>query len=114
MLPPRVVCLVLGIALSAGNARASEPMRTALTPVADDCQKFQADNDDLLARAYGEDGTTYSAERAGHDFWLTRNGHGAGYWDRDLGAVGDSLTEKAHDYGDADLYRGDDGLIYVS
>lgn len=20
-------------------------------------------------------------ERAGHDFWLTRNGHGAGFWD---------------------------------
>lgn len=22
----------------------------------------------------------------GHDFWLTRNGHGAGYWDRDIEA----------------------------
>lgn len=21
-------------------------------------------------------------ERAGHDFWLTRAGHGAGFWDR--------------------------------
>ena len=21
-------------------------------------------------------------EQAGHDFWLTRNGHGAGFWDR--------------------------------
>ena len=22
-------------------------------------------------------------EQAGHDFWLTRNGHGTGFWDRD-------------------------------
>jgi hypothetical protein len=42
MIPPRLVCLVLGIALSAGTVRASEPMRTALTPVADDCQKWLA------------------------------------------------------------------------
>lgn len=25
----------------------------------------------------------YSPERFGHDFWLTRCGHGAGFWDRD-------------------------------
>jgi hypothetical protein len=24
----------------------------------------------------------YSAEQVGHDLWLTRNGHGAGFWDR--------------------------------
>ena len=40
MIPPRLVWLLLGIALLASNARASEPMRTALTPVADDCQKW--------------------------------------------------------------------------
>src|SRR5262249_49147632 len=42
MIPMRHLGLVLGIALLAGNARASEPMRTALTPVADDCQKLLA------------------------------------------------------------------------
>ena len=42
MIPPRLVGLVLGIALSAGHCRASEPIRTALTPVADDCQKWLA------------------------------------------------------------------------
>lgn len=31
--------------------------------------------------------------RAGHDLWLTRNGHGAGFWDRDLGELGDRLTK---------------------
>lgn len=49
---------------------------------------------------------------AGHDFWLTRNGHGAGFWDRGLGDRGDRLTEAAHGYGESDLYVGDDGNIH--
>lgn len=36
----------------------------------------------------------------GHDLWLTRNGHGAGFWDRGYPkAVGDALTRIAHDMG---------------
>lgn len=55
----------------------------------------------------------WSAEdRAGHDFWLTRNGHGAGFWDRGLGELGDRLSKAAKIYGSVDLYVGDDGLIY--
>lgn len=50
--------------------------------------------------------------QAGHDFWLTRNGHGAGFWDRGLGSTGDALTTHAESYGSADLYIGDDGKIY--
>lgn len=38
-----------------------------------ECQRFQADND---ISECGE-------EQAGHDFWLTRCGHGAGFWDGD-------------------------------
>lgn len=33
-----------------------------------------------------------SPEQCGHDFWLTRNGHGAGFWDRGLGDIGEMLT----------------------
>lgn len=39
---------------------------------------------------------------AGHDFWLTRNGHGAGFWDRGLGDLGERLTEAAKAYNTAD------------
>lgn len=53
-------------------------------------------------------------EQIGHDFWLTRNHHGAGFWDRGLGEIGDALTKLAHSYGDSDLYVGDDGQVYVS
>ena len=53
-------------------------------------------------------------EQIGHDLWLTRNGHGAGFWDRGLGEIGERLSEQARAMGSADLYRGDDGLIYVA
>lgn len=53
------------------------------------------------------------ATQVGHDFWLTRNGHGAGFWDRGLGALGDRLTSAAHAYGSCDLYVGDDDKLYI-
>lgn len=40
-----------------------------------------------------------SPEQIGHDFILTRNGHGAGFWDRGLGEIGDRLTEWAKTFG---------------
>ena len=52
-----------------------------------------------------------AASQLGHDLWLTRNGHGAEFWDRDLGDIGDALTEAANRQGRCDLYVGDDGLI---
>lgn len=76
-----------------------------------DCADFQSTHGALLAQAYEH---PYEAQRAGHDFWLTRNGHGAGFWDRDeipreLGAL---LTAASKQYKDVDLYIGDDGKIY--
>jgi hypothetical protein len=77
-----------------------------LVEVAKDCADFEAAAGDLL------EGLVES--QIGHDLWLTRNGHGAGFWDRDLGAVGDKLTLIAEAMGGTDLYRGDDGLLYLS
>lgn len=53
------------------------------------------------------------AAQCGHDFWLTRNGHGAGFWDRGLGARGDALTDASKPYGSCDLYQSDTDLIGV-
>lgn len=73
-----------------------------------ECEAFVlAEWDDLQA-------ADASAGQHGHDFWLTRNRHGAGFWDRGYGAVGDRLTAAAHAYGSSDLYVGDDGAVYVS
>jgi hypothetical protein len=49
----------------------------------------------------------------GHDFWLTRNGHGVGFWDRDLpGTLGDDLSALADAAGMLDVYIGDDAMIH--
>ncbi len=75
-----------------------------LAHVIDDCAAFQADNLEQLECASAQQGYTYTAESAGHDFWLTRNRHGAGFWDRGLGKVGQQLTEAAHVYGEETWY----------
>lgn len=89
---------------------APEDLESART----DCAAFQADNAASLALAYDldADGLVYTPERAGHDLWLTRNGHGVGFWDRGLGEVGDRLTEAAEALGNCDAYVGDDWLLY--
>jgi len=46
-----------------------------------------------------------------HDFWLTRNGHGAGFWDNSSES-GDELTKIADKFSEVNLYVGDDGYIY--
>lgn len=54
-----------------------------------------------------------SPEQAGHDFWLTRNHHGAGFWDGDWPEPQATiLSNRAYQFGDFDTYLGDDGLIY--
>ena len=45
-----------------------------------------------------------------HDFWLTRNGHGAGFWDRGMGELGDRLTELAESHGGRHLWLNEDTL----
>ena len=48
----------------------------------------------------------------GHDFWLTRCGHGAGFWDGDYPIHGDELTKACESFGDVYLFVGDDNKIY--
>jgi hypothetical protein len=73
-----------------------------------DAARFYVDNFNAI-HDYG------TAERAGHDFWLTRNGHGAGFWDGDWPKeVGDKLTKSSKAYGTVDIYLGDDGKLYVT
>lgn len=62
------------------------------------------------------DNPRYSAaSMAGHDLWLTQNHHGAGFWDGDWPKkAGEILTERAHKWGDLDIYVGDEGKLWVS
>jgi len=84
-----------------------------LTRMTADCQNFQQDNADLLEKAYKAIGREDAEELAGHDFWLTRNHHGAGFWDGDWEDYGDKLTEVCHGWPEINLYVGDDKKIYL-
>jgi len=46
----------------------------------------------------------HNATQAGHDFWLTQNGHGAGFWDGDWPTYGDQFTKLAKCYPEVHLY----------
>ena len=89
-----------------------------LMKMAEDCQRFQKENAQDLAQTRVEDGATWTAdEQGGHDFWLSRNGHGAGFFDAHNGIpypddVAERLQDDAHNWGNFDLYVGDDGKIY--
>lgn len=77
-----------------------------------DCAAFYTDCRPIWdgLTAYTLTGTVDDAQ-AGHDFWLTRNRHGAGFWDRGLGDAGEELTRRARAYGEADLYVSDAGVV---
>lgn len=81
----------------------------ALQTITEDCEKFVNSYKDLLSQVYTNP-TEY--QNAGHDFWLTRNGHGAGFWDRGFGVLGDALTARAQGFKELTPYIGDDEKIY--
>lgn len=66
------------------------------------------------ANASDLDAIDMEAENVGHNFFLTRNGHGSGFWDRGLGIIGDRLTKACKAYGESGVYVGDDGRLYLS
>jgi len=79
----------------------------ALIAAQKECEAFRATAKELLAG--------WPDEQAAHDFWLTRCGHGAGFWDRKEFPNGDLLTALVGfktAFPPLDLYIGDDGLVY--
>ena len=70
-----------------------------------ECQKFQEENWADIEDDLGQ---------AGHDFFLTRNGHGAGFWDGDWPEeAGKRLTVAAKKFGESEPYVGDDDRLYI-
>lgn len=51
----------------------------SLQSIVDDCAAFKAVNPELFELA----ASVRPESHLGHDFWLTRNGHGTGFWDRE-------------------------------
>lgn len=88
---------------------APETMRKVLA----DCHAFwQANLQTLTEAEHESDGD--KAGQAGHDFWLTRAGHGCDFWDGDWSDPhADILTKTSKAFGEQWPYVGDDGLIYL-
>ena len=93
------------------NYTAQDIEPDTLAQMRSDCEQFTARYGNEIARAKQID-KSYTDGHAGHDFWLTRNGHGAGFWDRELGVIGDTLTLATEAFGEYNLYVGDNGEIY--
>ena len=75
-----------------------------LETMIEDCKRFQIDYSDWL----GEN----DSEKAGQDFWLTRNGHGAGFWAGEWPINGELLTKWSKMFGEFNLYVGDNGKLF--
>lgn len=85
-------------------------LESSMIEIRRDCQKFYNENMRDLVSANA------TPEQWGHDFWLTRNRHGAGFWDRENNLytedARDRLTEAAHACGEQILYVGDDNFLH--
>ena len=73
----------------------------------------QADKEcDLFIEKAGDLLDGFDDTDIAHDFWLTRNGHGAGFWDGDYpDDIGDKLTKIADEFRELHIYV-DDGKLY--
>ena len=79
----------------------------SLLSMQQDCDKFRTDNRDDINELDDD-------SQASHDFWLSRNGHGAGFWDRGNGDLGERLTKASQMFKTCNLYIGDDRRIHVA
>lgn len=93
----------------------------ALQEAFEQCREFQTSAAPELLQAYefyNETGMSAHPDAgspqacAGHDFWLTRQHHGVGFWARGMGPLGDTLTKLVHSFPEVHLYVGDDGKIH--
>ena len=94
------------------NYEVSDFAESAMQEAQGDCRDFiEANRADLL-RYVDKVGSQDPWFSAGFDFWLTRTGHGTGYWDRGNDKVFTRLTAASKPYGSVDAYVGDDKQIY--
>lgn len=100
------------------NYSADDIAPETLARMIEDCCAFQEANAETIKAAIetgevkcGPDFDEWG--RAGHDLWLTREGHGAGFWDGDWPEpYAQKLTAAAKSMGECPLYVGDEGKIY--
>ncbi len=107
-----------GNPLDSGDYPVSDSLKAKVTA---DWERFRDiaeaigfDPDEHRAMALHPDCGGNAWNAAAHDFILTRNCHGAGFWDtgRWLEPWASVLTNLAHSFGGLNCCIGDDGAIY--
>lgn len=76
-----------------------------------DCRAFLEDNREDLDRVNSDGTEPRSWESLGHDFFLSRNGHGAGYFDRGREEWWRRLQDAARPWGDVSFVVEDGELV---
>lgn len=84
-------------------------LKADLAEMKEEALAWAQDNADLVTLAIEATGNTW--KDVGHHLWLTRNGHGAGFWDGAWGSYGDDLTHQARTMGSCSLREIGDGTL---
>jgi hypothetical protein len=83
----------------------------AIKMATEDCNLFKSRAEESGIQIQPEDLGDF-----GHDFWLTRNGHGAGFWDKPekYEKYGeDTLTDISNQFGTSNVEVGNDGKLHL-
>jgi hypothetical protein len=95
------------------NYDADDLAPEARTLIDEDCKAFYEAHSHLFTSEHCSYHGCPVDEYAGHDFWLTREGHGCGFWDGDWSEEADAiLTPACKEAGERDVQVGDDKRIY--
>lgn len=118
MLDAAIECLLWSSVVSV--AEDDEPVQAdslGLELSADALETLEAELNGFLAVIEDDEQLPHygglSAEQLGHDFILTKNGHGTGFWDRGLGTIGERVTYWAKTFGSTELYVSGNGTLEI-
>lgn len=93
-----------------GVREPSDVRRSSVCDAIKECFSFETANADLLKQTYGDG---YDAKAAGYDFWLSRNGHGAGFFDRGREPYWRALQSAAKTYGSREVVEDREGYVVI-
>jgi hypothetical protein len=111
---PKFVDAYLEAAIWSSDDQSGEPLdkrfdiddfaQEAVNKAVRDCNEFIEKNKVILEK-HG------NPAHHGYNFWMSRNGHGVGFFDRGYGDDGDLLQEAAEEYGEEQIIVGGDGKL---
>jgi len=92
------------------NYDISDIAEESVKKATEDCDSFYEKAEKILGKN-GDEITAIESESLGHDFWLSRNGHGAGFFDADYldEDMRDALQDLAKEFGEVNAYVADIG-----